>query len=98
LTSSKYFRESVQGGVGLGGSDVGEISGSVVAVGGVSALGVGVRKETLTAAVGEASCRVGGINSVGVAFGPQADNRQKNTQYEIQSMYRVLRIRGSMVN
>jgi hypothetical protein len=81
----------VQGGVGLGGSSNGESSGSLVSVGATSVSGVGVKKETLTAVVGEAFWRVGGINSVGVALGPQAAKKQKNTQHEIQKMYRALR-------
>jgi hypothetical protein len=96
--SSRYFRESVQGGVGLGGSGVGEISGADIAVGEGSIPGVGVEKETLTTAVGETFWLEGGIKSVGGAVEPQAVSRYKNTQYEIQRMYRVLRILGFMVN
>jgi hypothetical protein len=93
----------VQGGVGLGGSGVGEISGALVAVeavavGAASVPGVAVEKATLIAAVGETFWLEGGMNSVGVTVGPQAASRHKNTQYEIQSLYRVLRILGFMVD
>ena len=81
----------MQGGVGLVSSGVGEISGALVAVGAVSSPGVGVEKATLTAAVGETFWLEGGMNSVGVTFGPQAASKYKNTQYEIQSKNRVLR-------
>jgi hypothetical protein len=81
--------------MGLGGSGVGEISGAEVAVGGaVSVPGVGVEKETLTSTVGETFWLEGGMNNVGVTVGAQAANRHKNTQYEIQSLYRVLRMLG----
>ena len=91
----------MQSGVGLVSSDVGETFAVLVAVGegegSVPGFGVGVEKETLNSAVGEAFGLEGGINSVGVTVGPQAANRHKNTQYEIQSMVRVLRILGIMV-
>ncbi len=75
---------------------MGKISGARVAVADGSAPGVGVEKEMLTAAVGEAACLVGGTKSVGVTVGPQAANRYKNTQDEMQSRDRVLRILGFM--
>lgn len=84
--------------MGEAGSGVGETSGALVGVGEGSTPGVGVEKETLTAAVGETFWLEGGMKSVGVALGPQAANRQKNTQYEIQNIDRVLRILGFMVD
>jgi hypothetical protein len=78
--------------MGDGGSGVGEISGADVSVGAGSSPGVGVEKETLTSAVGETFWLEGGMNSVGVTRGPQAASRHKNTQYEIQNLYRVLHI------
>ena len=90
----------MQGGVGLGGSGldgsgVGEASGADGPVGegegSIPDFGVAVENETLTSAVGEAFWLEGGMNGVGVAVGPQAANRHKNTQYEIHVLDFVLR-------
>lgn len=88
--------------VGVGGSGVeessgeGETSGVMVVVedgSGSTTHGVGVEKETLTAAEGVIFCPEGGMKGVGVLVGVQATNRHKNTQYETQLTYFILRIR-----
>lgn len=88
----------MQSGVGLGGSEVGvsgvgEISGTLVSVRvGSGGCGVEVKKETLTVAVGLAFRPEGGMKGVGVLVGPQAANRQQNTQTKTQVAYFVLNL------